>query len=112
MTHRLRSPVELNIIVLDFILDSLRTSSPFLKKPNFELVQGYFSQELILLTLFDVLLPNDLRLIAVLLRNIGPCLQKITLYASGVRTNLVLAMENNVETYFTILRAKKHIIEF
>lgn len=57
--------------------------------------------------MFDVLVSDELHFIVVLPRKIGPCLQKITLCALGARTNLVLAMENNVETYFTVLKAKK-----
>lgn len=60
-----------------------------------------------MLTLFGVLLPNELHFIVVLPKKMGPCLQKITLCALGVGTNLALAMENNDETYFTVLRAKK-----
>lgn len=59
------------------------------------------------MTLFDILLPNELRFIVVLPRKIGPYLQKMTLCALRVGTNLAPAMENTVKTYFIVLGGKK-----
>lgn len=57
------------------------------------------------MTLFDILLSNELQFFVVLPKKVSPCLQKMALRASGARTNLFLAMEHNV--YFTVLIAKE-----
>lgn len=82
-------------------------------KPDPEL----FSYGLMLLTLFDILPPNELDFIVALPKKMGLCIQKMSLCAVRARTNWFLATENNVKTHFTVLRPKrkktknKHIIE-
>lgn len=59
------------------------------------------------MTLFDILLSNELQFFVVLPKKVSPCLQKMALRASGARTNLFLAMEHNVKACFTVLIAKE-----